>query len=87
MRLTGADRTKFIDASVIRVKRKSTCCLDRRHRVLFHFFPFLEAAPTSETKTQWPELVGQTGEQAVKIIKQETGQEQSDVHLVVNIFI
>jgi len=33
---------------------------------------FLESAETV-SKKQWPELVGKTGLEAVKIIKQETG--------------
>jgi len=33
---------------------------------------FLESAETA-SKKQWPELVGKTGLEAVKIIKQETG--------------
>lgn len=31
-----------------------------------------------ERKTQWPELVGQTGEEAVRVIKEETGRHSFD---------
>ena len=32
-------------------------------------------------KTQWPELIGQTGEEAVRVIKEETGRHSFDVPL------
>ena len=35
VKLTGADRTKFVDASVIRVKRKLTRYSRRPHRIFF----------------------------------------------------
>ncbi|CAF0807507.1 unnamed protein product [Rotaria sp. Silwood1] len=35
--------------------------------------------PTSTTKTCWPELVGKTGDEAVQLIKEESGL--SKVHV------
>ena len=37
------------------------------------------------SKTQWPELVGMTGEQAVKIIKQETGKNKRGLDVFINV--
>jgi len=41
--------------------------------ILVYLFIFLETNSVSEKK-QWPELIGTKGEEAVKIIKQETGK-------------
>ncbi len=41
--------------------------------IFVYLFIFLETNSVSE-KNQWPELIGTKGEEAVKIIKQETGK-------------
>ena len=38
----------------------------------------LETAKPAAGKTQWPELVGKTGQEAVNIIRQETGNMRHD---------
>ena len=39
---------------------------------------YLETTEPDSGKTQWPELVGKTGQEAVNIIRQETGNMRHD---------
>ncbi len=78
---TGLERTKLIDVPVILVKSKWRYIVE----VLVYFLIFLESAETA-SKKQWPELVGKTGQEAVKIIKQETGNIRM-LHICIKLYL
>ena len=70
--LLGEERTKFIEVPVILIKSESCSSLKLiRERSMMCMFSENTPAPP---KTTWPELVGAKGENAVKIIKQQTGR-------------
>lgn len=76
----GLQRTKLIDAPVILVKSKRPPCEEN----VLDFGSFSEPAPgiislpiykvPKHAKRSWPELIGKDGDEAVEIIKKETGQ-------------